>query len=87
MVYGLDADLIMLSMLRKQSIYLLRERTEYNIEETCDKYVSLNIPKFQSHLYEYLSVQNVSKQQVIYDYICICFLLGNDFYQLYHRFN
>lgn len=79
MVYGLDADLIMLSMLRKQSIHLLRERTEYNLEETEDKYVSLNISKFQSHLYDYLSVRNVSKQQVIYDYICMCFLLGNDF--------
>ena len=31
-VYGLDADLIMLSMIRKQNILLLRERTEYNIE-------------------------------------------------------
>ena len=31
-VHGLDADLIMLSMIKSNKIYLLRERTEYNIE-------------------------------------------------------
>ena len=42
-VYGLDADLIMLSMIRKHTVYLLRERTEYNIENLETQYVFCNI--------------------------------------------
>ena len=42
-IYGLDADLIMLSMLRKSNIYLLRERTEFNIENLDTSYVFCNI--------------------------------------------
>ena len=42
-VYGLDADLIMLSMIRKQNILLLRERTEYNIEGLNCNYIYLHI--------------------------------------------
>ena len=42
-VYGLDADLIMLSMIRKHTIYLLRERTEYNIENLKTDYIYCNI--------------------------------------------
>ena len=40
-VYGLDADLIMLSI-RKHNIFFLREKTEYNIEGVNDPYM-LNI--------------------------------------------
>ena len=42
-VYGLDADLIMLSMIRKQKVYLLRERTEYNIENLDTNYIFCDI--------------------------------------------
>ena len=42
-VYGLDADLIMLSMIRKHNILLLRERTEYNIEGLECNYIYLDI--------------------------------------------
>ena len=42
-VYGLDADLIMLSMIRKHTVYLLRERTEYNIEQLETPYIYCNI--------------------------------------------
>ena len=41
-VYGLDADLIILSMIRKQNL-LLRERTEYNIEGFKCNYIYLDI--------------------------------------------
>ena len=42
-VYGLDADLIMLSMIRKHKIYLLRERTEFNIENLDTDYIYCDI--------------------------------------------
>ena len=42
-IYGLDADLMMLSMIRKHKVYLLRERTEYNIEDTDSEFIYLNI--------------------------------------------
>ena len=43
-IYGLDADLIMLSLVSQQNnIYLLRERTEYNIEDTEEEFIYLKI--------------------------------------------
>jgi 5'-3' exoribonuclease 1 len=67
-IYGLDADLIMLSLTcEKKSIFLLRESKSYG-----------NIKL------EYLDIDNLSKYiyedyEYMYDYIFICFLLGNDF--------
>ena len=47
-IYGLDADLIMLSMVSgKENIYLLRERTEYNIENTENEYIYLMIDELK----------------------------------------
>ena len=81
-VYGLDADLIMLSMIRKHPhIYLLRERTEYNFEQTEDEYVSLCISLLKSYLFETIQIPDIqqSKTHLINDYLFLCFLLGNDF--------
>ena len=73
-VYGLDADLIMLSMIVNcDSIYLLRETTEYNLENVNSDYIYLDINKLKVQIKQ--SVKN------IFDYIFICFLLGNDFIQ------
>ena len=71
-IYGLDADLIQLSLVsKKDNIYLLRERTEYNIENTQNEYIYLMIDKLK--LYIEKEVKNID------DYIFICFFLGNDF--------
>ena len=67
-IYGLDADLIMLSLINNSKISLLRERTEYNIEKTDDEYIYLNIDILKNSL-------NMN----ILDYIFICFFIGNDF--------
>ena len=67
-VYGLDADLIMLSIINPSKISLLRERTEYNIEKTDDEYIYLNIDVLKKSL-------SISPE----DYIFICFFIGNDF--------
>jgi len=79
-IYGLDADLIMLSMVsRKDNIVLLRERTEYNIEKTENDYIYLKIDPLKDHIIQSLDIDQANKQQIINDYIFICFLLGNDF--------
>ena len=48
-VYGLDADLIMLSMIRNHTIYLLRETTEYNIEQVDSLYIYCDINLYGTH--------------------------------------
>jgi 5'-3' exoribonuclease 1 len=69
-IYGLDADLIFLSLsCERSNIYLMREMPiglEYlNIDE-----LSLCVSKY---LYD------SEDKRYMYDYIFICFLLGNDF--------
>lgn len=76
-IYGLDADLIMLSMVsQKNDIYLLRERTEYNIEKTDSEYIYLNIDQLKDKI---KILFNIYTENIIDDYIFICFFLGNDF--------
>jgi len=80
-IYGLDADLIMLSLVsRKENIVLLRERTEYNIEKTDNEYIYLAVRPLKDHIIHSLDIRRViDREQLIDDYIFICFLLGNDF--------
>tara|TARA_B100001094_G_C18193882_1_gene809225 strand:- start:5920 stop:7416 length:1497 start_codon:yes stop_codon:yes gene_type:complete len=80
-VYGLDADLIMLSMIRKHSILLLRERTEYNIEDIDCNYIYLDVTKLKGYLIEtikkdYFKIDNTT---ILHDYLFLCFFIGNDF--------
>ena len=80
-VYGLDADLIMLSLAsKKKDIVLLRERTEYNFEKTDEEFIYLQIDPLKKHIISKMGLDRViDEDQVIDDYIFICFLLGNDF--------
>jgi 5'-3' exonuclease len=76
-IYGLDADLIMLSIVsNKDNIHLLRERTEYNIENTENEYIYLLIDQLKQHIQK--EIPNIN------DYIFICFFLGNDFINHLH---
>ena len=80
-IYGLDADLIQLSLVsHKPNIVLLRETTEYNIENTESEYVYLKIDDLKKHLISSFNIQRiVDEKRLLDDYIFICFLLGNDF--------
>jgi len=84
-VYGLDADLIMLSMIRKHNIYLLRERTEYNIEGLQDNYIYLNVQLLKEYRIEFIkdvdpdTHYKISDEKILNDYLFFCFLIGNDF--------
>jgi len=65
-VYGLDADLIMLSLMQEnRAIYLLRDNV----------YLDIAVLRKEVSLYLY----NIEDNAYMYDYIFTCFLLGNDF--------
>ena len=81
-IYGLDADLIMLGLIAKHNnILLLREKTEYHIEssviETEGDYLYLNINNTKKGILSEMG--KAYKQKYIDDYVFMCFMLGNDF--------
>jgi len=80
-IYGLDADLIQLSLVsKKENIFLLRERTEYNIEDTDNEFIYLNIDILKKFIIKDFNISyNISNDILINDYIFLCFFLGNDF--------
>jgi len=82
-VYGLDADLIMLSLISDSKIYLLRETTEYRIEGFETEFVYLDISKLKRCIISNIKpkVYNLDDKTLLNDYIFICFFLGNDFIQ------
>lgn len=87
-IYGLDADLIMLSMLKtKNNIYLLREPTHYDMKVP-KPFLYLNIPLLRKYIaIECSQKVNEGEQlnndeynvNLVWDYVVVCFLQGNDF--------
>jgi 5'-3' exoribonuclease 1 len=89
-IYGLDADLIMLTINHLhvcKEMYLFRETPDFirSIDKSLDPnclYV-VHIPEFKNRLVYYLNndVKPTAKMEEnrIYDYIFLCFMLGNDF--------
>lgn len=89
-VYGLDADLIMLAINHLpicKKIYLYRETPEFikSIDSSLEPNESylMDIPTFaQELIYKLNNTRKISSKQEIYrkyDYMFICFMLGNDF--------
>jgi 5'-3' exonuclease len=92
-IYGLDADLIMLSINHlpiSPNIYLFRETPHFiqSIDSSLepDANYFLDIPELTSAIIGYMCNENqsfketmVSNYNKVYDYIFICFFLGNDF--------
>ena len=79
-VYGLDADLIHLSLIKENNIYLLRERTEFNFENLKTEFVFLDINKLKKYFIQDIKKDyKINNQSCINDYVFLCFLIGNDF--------
>jgi 5'-3' exonuclease len=89
-IYGLDADLIMLTINHLhycENMYLFRETPDFikSIDNSLDPnlmYV-IDIPEFKTNLVYYLNNDTKPTSSVehnrVFDYIFLCFLLGNDF--------
>lgn len=76
-VYGLDADLILLTMLVSEQkgldMFLLREKQEFSKEiSSTQLYQFLNISEFKMRL-------GLSGQEEVLNYIALMSLMGNDF--------
>ncbi len=89
-IYGLDADLIMLSINHLpvcKNIYLFRETPEFirTLDKTLDpdKLYMIDIPllaeKVSYEMNQGMELENRVLNNKIYDYILLCFFLGNDF--------
>jgi 5'-3' exonuclease len=89
-IYGLDADLIMLSINHLPlcpEIYLFRETPHFiqSIDsslEPNENYL-LDIPQLNAAIMKYMNndreLSTEQKKNKVYDYIFLCFFLGNDF--------
>lgn len=88
-IYGLDADLIMLSMIsnikHNSHILLMRESKYINPSIESDSYTYLNTCRLQTVLHKYMcDISNhstfvTSHNDSIMTYIFLCFFIGNDF--------
>jgi 5'-3' exoribonuclease 1 len=87
-IYGLDADLIMLSINHLPlcpNIYLFRETPHFiqsiNSDLEPDANYFLDIPELADKIIQYMNndATEAINRNKVYDYIFICFFLGNDF--------
>ena len=77
-IHGLDADLIMLSLLQNKSIHLLREPIFFKLDNS-EKFIFLGIDHFKNILKQNYSHYFNNDIDLIYYYVFLCFLIGNDF--------
>lgn len=77
-IHGLDADLIMLSLLQNKKIHLLREPIFFKLKSN-DKFIFLSISHFKNILIENYSVYFKKNPNLVDYYVFLCFLIGNDF--------
>jgi 5'-3' exonuclease len=86
-IYGLDADLLFLSLAAdKKNIYLMRETSQMEINESHFtegfSYLSIDILNeiIQNEMYSRLpSTQIWCQQSLVNDFVFLCYFCGNDF--------
>jgi len=77
-IHGLDADLIMLSLLQDANIYLLREPIFFKVDSSSN-FIFLSISLFKDVLIQNYSNYFNDTTNLIKNYVFLCFLIGNDF--------
>uniref|UniRef100_A0A6C0HHF6 Xrn1 N-terminal domain-containing protein n=1 Tax=viral metagenome TaxID=1070528 RepID=A0A6C0HHF6_9ZZZZ len=89
-IYGLDSDLIMLSIFHTiycYNIYIFREAIVFGDTKT-HKYSNpadsklplfLNVHKFMKSISKEMACDNFYDKYRVFDYVFLCFFLGNDF--------
>jgi len=78
-MYGLDADLFMLSLgTHCSNFYLLRE-DQFTTSWTDTFFYKVNIGLLREKMYELWGNNSGNMENLINDFIFICFLVGNDF--------
>jgi len=82
-IYGLDADLILLSLtIPNNNLFLLRENVHIDAS-FANPLLYVSIPVLSESVYheimKEMSIKSLDKQKVIRDYVFLSFLLGNDF--------
>ncbi len=87
-IYGLDSDLIMLTLNHlyiSKNLFLFRETPEFikSIDKTLDpnSYYVMDINRMSEAIYNLISKDNSNSDIHMYvkDYIFLCFFIGNDF--------
>jgi 5'-3' exonuclease len=85
-IYGLDADLIMLSLLETvnskdtEPIYLMRESQAYDMGKRSEPFLYMNVSQFRVILADHIATMyGLHCPQSIQIYVFMCFFIGNDF--------
>lgn len=82
-IYGLDADLIFLSLSsQSDKIYLMRESNEIDSRSKSNDLKYVNIELMKNYIYQIIQnkmIYILDKKNIINDFIFICYFLGNDF--------
>ena len=83
LIYGLDADLIFLSLAsQSDKLFLLRESNEIERSDSSKDYKYINIELMKNYIYNIIQSKidfPLNKKNIINDFIFICYFLGNDF--------
>jgi 5'-3' exonuclease len=81
-IYGLDADLIILSLsCDRDNMYLVRETQNGFGDKNKSQFLLVNIDSLKTSIYEQIALNGnfFSKNDVIRDYVFLSFFFGNDF--------